>query len=430
MHQRTLGRFWRGREGEGGQAVVLIAISFLALLMAVGLAIDAGQLFVARRTMQEAADAAAYAGAVVRYQNGSVPAARVAAFDDAARNGYPMGGAFTVEVNAGPSSGLYAGNDKYVEVMIYGYVRTSLVPAQSALTYVRVRGVAGAEPLNNGYAIMALDRGNTPRAFYADSNADIHLTGGGILVNSSSPTGAWSDQCNASRFDISTPWGTDVNGNATGCFPTTGNGLAVGQPQQSDPFGLTPPPSVCSGLCTPATPHYNAMTPVILPGIYDVEIGGAGQTTIDLSSGIYILKHGINASGNADLISLPGGVFIFNTHTGYPARFRPGIDTCGPLNLSGNATTDLRAMTTAPYANFLVYQDPACTSDMTISGNGNFIGSGTIYVPNGGFVFDGNSASLTGSQLVAKTVTIQSGNITIDFNQGNTAQPIQPRLSE
>jgi hypothetical protein len=430
MHPRTLGRFWRGREGEGGQAVVLIAISFLALLMAVGLAIDAGQLFVARRTMQEAADAAAYAGAVVRYQDGSVPAARVAAFADAARNGYPSGGAFTVEVNAGPSSGRYAGNDKYVEVMIYGYVRTSLVPAQSALTYVRVRGVAGAEPLNNGYAIMALDRGNTPSAFYADNQADVHLNGGGILVNSSSPTAAWSDQCDPGRFSIETPWGTDVNGSATGCFPTTGDGLKVNQPQQADPFAGNPPPAICSAPCAPATPHYNAMTPIILPGIYDVEVGGAGGTTITLSSGIYILKHGINASGNADLVSLPGGVFIFNTHTNYPNRFRAGIDTCGPLNLSGNATTDLHAMTTPPYANFLVYQDPSCTNAMTISGNGNFIGTGTIYVPNGAFVFDGNNATLTGSQLVAKTVTIQSGNITINFDPGNTAQPIQPRLSE
>ena len=425
MHPSTLGRFWRGREGESGQAVVLIAISFLALLMAVGLAIDAGQLFVARRTMQEAADAAAYAGAVVRYQGGSVPAARLAAIADATRNGYTdTVGGWDVKVYAGPSSGLYAGNDKYVEVIIWGYVRTSLVPAQSALTYVRVRGVAGAEPLNNGYAIMALDRGNTPRAFYADNNADVHLTGGGILVNSSSATAAWSDQCDPARFDISMPWGTDVNGYATGCFPTTGDGLNVTQPQRPDPFAGFPPPSTTGML------HYNAMTPVILPGIYDTEIGGAGQTTITLSSGIYILKHGVNASGNADLISLAPGVFIFNTHTNYPDRFRAGIDTCGPLNLAGNATTDLRALTTGPYMNFLVYQDPSCTNDMTISGNGNFIGVGTIYVPNAAFVFDGNSASLTGSQLIAKTVTIQSGNITIDFDQGNTAQPILPRLSE
>src|SRR5260221_5472870 len=99
MHLKTFGRFWRGREGEGGQAIILIAISFLALLMAVGLAIDAGQLFVARRTIQEAADAASYAGAVLRYQAGSVPAARLAAVADAKRNGFTDGsGGWHVEV--------------------------------------------------------------------------------------------------------------------------------------------------------------------------------------------------------------------------------------------------------------------------------------------------------------------------------------------
>jgi hypothetical protein len=424
-HEQTGRGFWRGGESQGGQAIVLIAITFLALTMAVGLAIDAGQLFVARRTMQEAADAAAYAGAVVRYQLGSTTAARAAAINDATRNGYTDGvGGFSVTVHVPPTSGLYSGNDEYVEVIIQGSVRTALVPAQSALTVVHVRGVAGAEPLNNGYAIMSLDRGNTPGAFNVSPNGDVHLTGGGILVNSSSTTAATSSECTPARFTISTPYGTDVHGTGSGCFPTTGDGLDNNTPQQADPFAGFPKPS------TTGVTHYNSMSATIQPGVYDVEIGGAGNTTINLNTGIYILKHGINASGNADLISNPGGVFIFNTHTNYPSAFRPGIDTCGPLNLSGNAATSLNAMTTGTYKNFLVYQDPACTNDMTIAGNGTFVGSGTIYVPNAGFVFDGNNATLTGSQLVAKTVNIQNGNITIDFNSGNTAQPILPRLSE
>ena len=45
-------------------------------------------------------------------------------------------------------------------------------------------------------------------------------------------------------------------------------------------------------------------------------------------------------------------------------------------------------------------------------------------------MFDGNNATLTGSQLVANTVNIQSGNITMNFDGGNTAQPNLPRLSE
>lgn len=425
MHLKRFNGFWRGRDGERGQAIVLIAIMFLALTMAVGLAIDAGQLFVARRTMQEAADAGAYAGAVVRYQGGSASAARSAAIADATKNGYTDGsGGWTVTVNVPPTSGLYAGNDLYVEVIIQGSVRTALVPAQSALTFVHVRGVAGAEPLNNGYAIMALDRGNTPGAFNASPNADIHLTGGGILVNSTSTTAGTSSECTASRFTIQAPYGTDVAGTGSGCFPVTGDGLVNGQPQQADPFAGFPKPS------TTGVTHYNSIGSTILPGVYDTQISGGGNTTVDMTSGIYILKYGIDLGGNSDLNSLAGGVFIFNTHTNYPSAFRPGIDTCGDLNLHGNAATNLAAMTTGTYQNFLIYQDPACTNSTTISGNGTFIGTGTFYIPNGAFRFNGNNATLTSSQLVAKTVDIQNGNITIDFNSGNTAQPILPRLSE
>lgn len=437
MKIRTNTSFWRGGSSEGGQAVVLIAIVFLGLIMAIGLAVDAGQLYSARRTMQEAADAAAYAGAVVRYQLGSVATARAAAINDATLNGYTNGiGGFTVAVNAPPTSGLYSGNDRYVEVIISGSVRTALVPAQSSLSFVRVRGTAGAEPLNNQYAIMALDRGNVPSSFNASPNADIHLTGGGILVNSTSATAGTSSECTAARFTIGLPYGTQINGTASGCFPATGAGLTVGQPQQPDPFAGFAKPSP-AGMTV-----YNTASGTIDPGVYTVSIGGAGNTLVTLNPGIYILKNGINAAGNADIVSNPGGVFIFNTHSNYPAPFRPGVDTCGPINLAGNAVSSISAMTPtyvntlAPaaqertYVNFLVYQDPACTNAMTISGNGSFTGAGTIYVPNGTFRFNGNNASLTGSQLIARSVDIQNGNISIDFNPGNTAQPILPRLSE
>lgn len=432
-------KFWRGGESEGGQAVVLIAIVFLAMLMVVGLAIDAGQLYVARRTMQEAADAGAYAGAVVRYQGGSVGQARAAAATDITRNGYTNGTAgFTVTINVPPLAGLNVGDDRYVEVLISGGVKTTLTPGQSVTTNVGVRGVAGAEPLNNGYAIIALDPHNVPSAFIAGPNADIHLTGGGILVNSIAAGAATSSECTPSRFTIAPPWGVDVAGSASGCFPTTGDGLDQTQPQKADPFAGFPRPST-AGMTV-----FNSSGAAITPGVYNNEIGGAGNTTVTMAPGIYVLKSGINASGNADIVGT--NVFIFNTHSNYPGPFRPGTDTCGEINLSGNAGSLLSAMSQTyvdalplvgglkpqetKYVNFLLYQDPSCTNTMTIAGNGNFDGTGTIYVPNAPFVFDGNNAALHGSQLVAKTVNIENGNINIDFNPANTAQPILPRLSE
>lgn len=432
---KTLIRFWSSKE-DGGQAVVLLAITFLAMLMIVGLAVDAGQLYSARRTMQEAADAGAYAGAVVLYQQGSQSEARLAAVADTTRNGFTDGvNGFTVTVNAPPLSGLNINNNLYVEVIIQGSVRTTLVPAQSVLSTVRVRAAAGAEPLNNAYAIMALDRANTPSAFSLSPNADVHVTGGGILVNSTSSTAATSSQCTSSRFTIGTPYGTDVSGNATGCFPTTGDGLDVAQPQQADPFAGYPRPST-AGMTT-----YSSIPPggILFPGIWTTEIRGSGNSLLQLTSGIYITKGGVDLAGTSDIESLPGGVFIFNTHTNYPGSFRAGIDSCGGINLQGTSSSSLSAMTAAQnialygnddYATFLVYQDPACTNEMKIGGTSSFNGTGTIYLPTAHFRFDGNNATLTGSQLVAKTIDVQNGNLTIAFDPTNTAQPILPRLSE
>lgn len=452
----SLKAFFMDREAQAGQAILLVAITMMGMLMAVGLAIDAGQLYSSRRTMQEAADAGAYAGAVVLYQLGTQAEARAAAATDATRNGYTTSvDGFTVTVNAAPTSGQFSGNNLYVEVIIEGWVRTAIVPAQSILNFIRVRGVAGAEPLNNEYAIMALDRGNTPTAFYADNNADIHLTGGGILVNSTSNTAAVNQQTTASRFTISpSTEGVDISGNSSSTWPA-GITTATAQPQQADPFGSFPTPVTydCDPDYVPGTPCITVSSGTggavrtLEPGIYTYQIGSSGFGKIIMNPGIYILKAGLNLAGNADLYSAgldvwashPAtcttscGVFIFSTHTNYPADFRAGIDSCGIVNLQGNAEVNVAALTTGTYKNLLFYMDSACSdpnANLKIGGNGIFNGTGSIYIPNNSFVFDGNNATLAGSQLVAKTVFIQSGNITINFVSGNAAQPILPRLAE
>lgn len=458
--------FLWGRESQGGQAILLVAITMMGMLMAVGLAIDAGQLYSARRTMQEAADAGAYAGAVVLYQKGTQAQARSAAVSDTTLNGYTNTvDGFTVTVNAAPTSGAYNGNDRYVEVIVSGWVRTAIVPAQSILNFISVRGVAGSEPLNNEYAIMALARGPVVGAFQANNNADIHLAGGGILVNSTSNTAAVNLQTDASRFTIApNTEPVDIGGNSSSTWPP-GVTVNAAQPQRADPFsGMPKPPTTNCGpndIIDPPTPCIVVVSGgpgairTLNPGVYNYKVGSYGSGKVILNPGIYILKQGLDLGGNADLYSagldvwtdpsvhaatctVDCGVFLFSTHTNYPGAFRSGIDSCGITNLQGNAEVKVAAMTTHPnpdfpYNNFLFYLDPACSDpnwNMKIAGNGIFTGTGTIYIPNNSFIFDGQDATLIGSQLVANTVDLQSGNITIDFNAGAAAKPILPRLAE
>jgi len=438
----ALNRFFGRDDGEEGQALILFAIMMLALLFAVGLAIDAGQLYSAKRTEQEAADAAAFAGAVVLYQQGTGTEAITAARTDALTNGYVSGGGCTlsspgscydaatqttVSVYWPPVSGTYVGNIKHVEVQITRQVKTSLVPAEAAFNPVRARGVAGSEPLNNGYAIMALDRGNTCDAFEASDNGDLHLTGGGILVNSTCSTAASNDQNTASRFTIQSPYPLDVNGGATGHWNDIGIPVNTGHNQIPDPFAGFPKPAItglpiCNSLAACQDGSGNQ-----IPGIYTTNFGGNGNTDLTMNPGIYILKAGMDTGGNNAITG--NGVFIYNTYSTYPSA--PGASpNCQEVNLQGNAISTLSAQTTGTWANLLVYQDPACSTSMRIGGNGTFLGTGSIYIPSAQFTFEGNPSTLNGSQLIARTVNIQNGNITINYNPVTTAQPILPRLAE
>jgi len=291
----------------------------------------------------------------------------------------------------------------------------------------------------------------------------VHLTGGGILVNSTSNTAAINDQTDPARFNIApSTEHVDIAGNSSSTWPA-GVTVNTARPQEADPFAGFPKPSTngCDpdfaegDPCAVISSGSGGVIRTIEPGIYTYRIGSSGSGNIVMNPGIYILKgRGLDLAGNANLYSAgldvwvatsdyPArvaptcvtncGIFIFNTHSNYPGAFRPGIDECGIVNLQGNAGVEIAALTTGTYKNLLVYFDPNCSDpnrNMKIAGNGIFNGTGSIYIPNNSFLFDGNSATLTGSQLIANTVNLQSGNITINFQAATSAQPILPRLAE
>jgi putative Flp pilus-assembly TadE/G-like protein len=430
-------RFWRGSEGERGQALILIAITFLAMLMAVGLAIDSGQLFVARRTAQEAADAGAYAGAVYLYQRGqelnvdppsttTQAEAATAATNDITRNG------FTGDCTTGSPTqvcvtvGTYNSDPHYVSVTITTQVHTSLVPAQSGLTTVKVHAVAGAVALNNGYAIMALNRSNTANALYLDNSGTLKLDGGGILVNSSGSPAANNVATSSPPPNVTitnSTTGTVVAGTATGSWPL----LTTGSSQQADPFAGYAKPTTKDVPVHDALPSPDASKTITIdPGVWTVALQADGGNTIAMNSGIYILEAGINAAGNADVKSNTGGVFIFNTVSDYPNHT---TGTCQQVKLTGTSATDLHPMTSGAYKGLLFYQDPDCTLTFLIQGTSTMNVSGTIYVPRAQVEVAG-SAKLDGSQIVADTVNVQSGTVQVNFTTGGTAQPVLPRLAQ
>ncbi len=441
---RALKNFFAGTEAEFGQALILIAIVFLGMLMMVGVAIDAGQVYSARRAMQEAADAAAYAGAVTLYQGGSQGQAFTRARDDATRNGFTNSvQGTTVTVNQ-PTTAPY-NTSSYIEVTITRNVQTSLVPAQAAITVVTVHAIAGADSLNNDYAIMALDRNPTTNAFVVGASANLNISGGGIIVNSTAAQAAinatpdllWDISCPSTN-----PCNIDIAGGTPSLWPSADpgapdyfNGMRTGQPQVADPFAGYPKPSTTSLPCgTEAQctnrPGFGPGSDTIGTGIYTSQVRDT-----NLCHGIYILKGGgMGGDIGIDTTSTDpvtgdvcdGKVFIFNTMSNYPLSG----GTCSAMGVSGNHDMTMLAMTTGVYAGLLVYQDAACTATMTFGGTAFLLAAtGTIYLPNAAFYANGHP-TINGGQIVAKTIDLQNAILNITYSPNTSAQPVLPRLSK
>jgi Flp pilus assembly protein TadG len=441
----TLRRFL-GSEGEAGQALLMIAIVFMALLFVVGLAVDTGQLFASKRTQQEAADAAAFAGAVVIYQHGTVTQAVQAAIADATKNGFTDGvNNTTVTVNgctsyvgctSAPTSGAYAGESpvRHVEVVIVHQVKTTLVPAEAAFNPVHARGVAGAEPFNNQYAIMVLSptcAGGTTPTFTASSNVDLHVTGSGVFVNASCATAV--SGFTGTDFTVAAPYSLDIVGSSSDTFPAGVNQVNRGVTAQPDPFAGYPIPDGKSYNTTsnlPTDPARIAGTTTAVEGIYTASLGN-----VAVCHGIYILK-GAGMSGDITRdtthtdpntgTACDGRVFIYNTMTNWPAA----TGTCSSLGQNGNHPVTMLPMTTGTYANMQIYQDKACAATFLV-GVGSVVSTGgTIYLPSGPMSLNGNVTSITAGQIVVKTMDLQNANLDVTFTAGTTASPILPRLAE
>lgn len=441
---KQLRKFLIGAEAEAGQAVVLIAIVLLAMLMMVGLAIDAGQLYSARRAMQESADAAAYAAAVTLYQGGTQAQAFAAAAVDSTTNGYTHNGTNTWITIQQPTAWPYNTN-RFIEVIIQQDVKTSLVPAQAALNHVTVHAIAGADTLNNDYAIMALDRGAVPNALLVGASATLNITGGGIVVNStaglaasnSTPLGSWNISCPSTN-----PCNIDIAGGTASSWPIARpgspdyyEGARTARPQVTDPFAGYPKPSTTNMPCgtQAACTNRGGFGPgsdTLGTGIYTGNFANK-----NLCHGIYILKGGgFGGDIGIDTTSTDpvtgdvcdGKVFIFNTMTNYPATG----GTCSSMGVSGNHDITMYAMTTGTYAGLLVYQDPACTAPMVFGGTAFMLqATGTIYLPNALFSANGHP-TINGGQIVAKTIDLQNSILNIDYNPNTSARPILPRLTK
>jgi Flp pilus assembly protein TadG len=335
------------RPRERGQVLVLFAGALLVLLLICALAFDVGMLFVERRDQQNAADAAALAGAryvlvdPVAAEDAARRLARVNGYDDADPNE-------TVHVFIPAIHGRYAGLPGFIEVQIEA-TRPSIFGGVIGKANWPVGAFAVAtndQDLTFPFSMMALN----PSACKA-----IAISGGGLIEayaniqSNSNGTACVGDTIGFSRTGGSTVsvFADDATCRVVGRFQDGGSGppltcdvaqnsfalpdplrnlSAPAKPPLAAPMvyaGTTSPapaiPKFCPGASAPQVPNEaspslckipasggSANDPWILyPGLYPGGIAVSQDRTVYLMPGIYwIGGGGLDIGGGASIVTI------------------------------------------------------------------------------------------------------------------------------
>jgi len=400
---------------EGGQAVVLFAALALGLISMIGLAIDAGLLYSARRAAQDAADAAAIAGAIVMRQEGDLEDIVAAARDDAARNGY-SGSDVTIEYP--PLTGAHAGNILYIRVTLATHARGAILPGPREITVSAVGTIDTTAPPPAIWASGGR-RKNDP-ALEAAQGSTISVTGSDVVIASKSKAAAKVDR--DSTVTVASPNEILVVGG------TSGDGFTPAPQKvgkvEPDPFAGFPKPSV-DGL-----PVQACCDTVLRPGVYPDGLTKLPHGTVTMQPGIYILKgRGLDVGDHTTLTG--AGVFIYLTDKDYPfAKKQDKQRQCGDVNISGEI--HLTAPTSGPYQGMTLYEDPRCKNmQIELKKSTALDITGAIYLPTAALVVNDTALTLT-SAVVVQSITAEHGaSVSVQLDPLRAAPPRgDPRLAE
>ncbi|HEV8488703.1 MAG TPA: pilus assembly protein TadG-related protein [Candidatus Limnocylindrales bacterium] len=451
------------RRPEEGQVLALFGGGIAALLIIATLAFDAGLMLVERRDEQNAADAAALAGAryVLTSESNAVAAARQIAqangFDDADPNE-------VVNVYIPPIHGVYAGLPGFIEVQIES-TRPSVfggIIGKAAWPVGAFAVATNQQNLTFPFSMLALDE---------TACKAIQVSGDGVIEafeniqSNSSGADCAGDPVGFSRTGGSTinVYADDATCRAVGEIQDQGSGSMTCTSAQNS-FALpdplrdldapakpalapamvfagtgTPPanPKNCPGgspAPSEATPQECKLAPngsykdlpwILYPGLYPAGLEVTAGTTAYLMPGIYwIGGGGIRVATGGSIFTIAtetdaapvvadatwgGGVLIYNSTLPAAAG--------GPIVLDGSAAImKLKAFNVPSpdpddiYNDMVIFQDRTLTESITLNGSSSGTEvEGLIYAPAGEVKLNGNGGTLIVDQIIASTFLIDGG---------------------
>ena len=398
------------RAARRAVALIYLALIMLALIAVLGLAIDTGYVFLTAHQRQNAADAAALAGAA------EAPFDLAQAASDAVAEGARNSAAHSPVT-------LTAGTDVFVGY----YNRTTQVFTPNTAPYNACRVIArrtkdspdgalgllfapifGITTSDVSRQAIAMNRPIGPGVLLLNATASpaLQMTGtgsnpdkifitnnGAVVVDSNSSTAVqWTGNpyITAGELDIV---GNDAAAVGAGILPS--GSLNINASTVPDPLASLAPPSKPTNTVTSQ-----------VGGKWPAGYYANGLPAGVLSGGIYYIDNGIDLNGN-EAIDGSAGVLIY-LHT-------------GGITLKGNSTIDVKAMTSGPYSGIAYYQDRSNSSDVLLRGTSGMTDTGTMYFPGAQVTIAGTPLSF-GNQFIANTAVIQGdAQLKIDYDGRNPA---------
>lgn len=359
-----------------GQILIVIMIALVGIAGIAALAVDGGNVFLDRRSAQNAADSAALAGAIVRVNKPGEDWVG-AIISSAAENGYANDGVKSVvEVYSPPKSGPYANNVEYVQVIITSHVemyfarvigRSETVNVVEAI--IRTKA-AKLKPLLGEAAIASLaptSECNRERGFWVYEEATFDVSGGSVFVNSNNPTCALIQEASGSIYmrhndPISVVGGVHIQ-NPRRISPV----LSVGAAQISYPPPFIMPEIKCNKQAT-IKEDGETMTPGSWSGKFPP------ISVKFLEPGIYCLGNGFVTTKETDI-------------TGNNVLIKV---TDGEVLITKNAVVRLTAPDHGPYAGLLIFLPMDNNKRVSLDANVNSEFKGTILAPASNILVKGS----------------------------------------
>jgi len=407
------------RIAEGGAIAIIMALSLPVVIGFLGLGVEVGLWFHAKRGLQSSADAAAISGAYERLAGGATSVARSAAVQAAATNGYDGSIGDTMVVNIPPASGEFTGNSNAVEVIASRELQllfSSLLSNRSGIT-INAYAVATLADGDDPFCVLSLDHG-APRAVSIGGTANVTLDCG--IASNSSAADAVAIFGNADVLAGNVQTNGQISVSGSGGLVTT-DGEKENAPRVNDPYAAIPKPADRPCDFNTEVKVQNNSVKTFTPGVYcgGIRINGG---TANFLPGVYILKGG-------DL-TINGGV---TTGTDVFFYFTQKSGIYSKANIAGNSAVTLSAdpdgdRVGSDYSGMLFMQDPNATGTLNKFNGGSTMSlTGVVYTPSQPLEFTGGGNTGGCTVLVGSTVTFNGNSkLQIECENAGVTPPKAP----